>query len=177
MNLDTIIDKLTPCLIDTSTGEILPTVFSIASKDEITGLSAKGWAFDWDADELGKTNVYKLLVKGDTTLQGLIATEVFRGAVYVHLLESAPHNRGVNKQYEGVGGHLFAIAMKLSTALGFGGYIFFDAKNMELIKHYIDMLGANRLYSPTHEYRMEVQEENASKIISKYAMEGDLNVV
>ncbi|MCL2398603.1 MAG: hypothetical protein FWC91_02520 [Defluviitaleaceae bacterium] len=177
MSVDTLIDKLTPCLIDTSTGKILPTIFSIASSEEITGLQSKGWAFDWDADELGKTNVYKLLIKGDTTLQALIATEVFRGAVYIHLLESAPHNRGENKQYEGVGGHLFAIAMRLSMALGFGGYIFFDAKNMELVKHYSDMLGANRLYSPVHEYRMEVQEEDASKIISRYTMEGDLNVV
>jgi len=130
MSLDTIIDKLTPCLIDTSTGKILPTIFSIASSDEIIGLSAKGWDFDWNTDELVKTNIYKLLIKGDTILQGLIAMEVFRGAVYVHLLESAPHNRG-----------------------------------------------ANRLHSPAHEYRMEVQEENASKIISKYTMEGDLNVV
>jgi len=67
--------------------------------------------------------------------------------------------------------------MRLSVALGFGGYIFFDAKNMELVKHYSGMLGANRLYSPIHEYRMEVQEESASKIINKYTMEGDLNVV
>jgi len=132
MALDTIIDKLTPCLIDTTTGDILPTVFSLATKNELTAVSNEGWAFDWCAASLEKTNIYKLLIKGDETIQGLIATEVFRGAVYVNLLESAPHNRGKNKQYEGVGGHLFAIVMRLSVSIGFGGYIFFDAKNLSL---------------------------------------------
>jgi hypothetical protein len=61
-------------------------------------------------------------------------------------------------------------------ALGSGGYIFFDVKNMELVKHYTDLLGANRLYSPVHEYRMEVQEERAAEILNLYTMEGDLDV-
>jgi hypothetical protein len=133
MPLDTLIDKLTPCLIDIATGDVLPTIFSVAAKEDVTGLPSKGWAFDWSASELGKTNIYKLMIKGDDTIQGLIATEVFRGAVYVSILESAPNNRGASKRYEGVGGHLFAIAMRLSMSLGFGGYIFFDAKNMELV--------------------------------------------
>jgi len=177
MPLDIHIDKLTPCLVDTATNEVLPTIFSIATAEDIAELDGKGWAFDWGVSSLEKINVYKLLIKGDDTIQGLVSAEVFRGAVYIQLLESAPHNRGQAKKYEGVGGHLFAIGMRLSMALGFGGYIFFDAKNMELVKHYRDMLGAKRLYSPVHEYRMEVQEENASKIIDKYTMEGDLNVV
>jgi hypothetical protein len=171
------IDKLTPCLVETATGQVLPTIFSIAADAEIIELTGKGWAFNWNAKELEKTNIYKLLIKGDETIQGLISTEVFRGAVYVHILESAPHNRGKEKRYEGVGGHLFAIAMRLSMALGFGGYIFFDAKNMELVKHYTDMLGANRVYSSVHEYRMEVQEECAAEILNLYTMEGDLDVV
>jgi len=117
-----------------------------------------------------------LLIKGDNTVQGLISTEIVRGAVYVHLVESAPHNRGEKKQYEGVGGHLFAIAIKLSVANGFDGYIFFEAKNMELVEHYAFMLGATRIPTRIHDYRMEISEENAQKIIEKYTVEGDLNV-
>ena len=175
MSLDIFIDKLTPCLIDRVTGKILPTVFSLASKEDIA--STKHWAFDWRMNIQEKLIVYKLLVKGSDEIQGLIATEIFNGAVYVVLTEAAPHNRGEAKKYEGVGGHLFAIAMRLSVALGFGGYIFFDAKNLELVEHYQTMLSANRLYSPVHEYRMEVLEDKAQKIIEKYTMEGDLNVV
>jgi len=176
MKIDILIDKLTPCLVQISTGKVHQTVFSIAESDEIAGLPEKGWFFDWNDDELHTTNIYKLLVKGDDTIQGLVAAGVVRGAVYVHLAESAPHNRGEEKQYNGVGGHLFAIAAKLSIANGFGGYIYFEAKNMELVQHYAKMLGAERVPSRIHVYRMEVSEENARKIINEYTLEGDLNI-
>jgi hypothetical protein len=116
------------------------------------------------------------MIKNDTVIQGLISAEVVRGAVYVHLAESAPHNLKPNKTYEGVGGHLFAIAMKLSLFNGFGGYIFMDAKNQELVDHYCDMLGARRVSTRYHVHRLEVSEENAQKVVEKYTLEGDLNV-
>ena len=176
MKIDVLIDKLTPCLTEAATGKILQTTFSIASPGEIKGLQEKGWNFDWTDDELRLTNIYKLLVEGDDTIQGLVSAEVIKGAVYVHLVESAPHNLPPHKKFEGVGGHLFAIAMKLSAANGFGGYIFMDAKNVELVKHYNEMLGAELVPTHFHEYRLEVSEENAQKIIEKYTLEGDLNV-
>jgi len=176
MTVDIIIDKLTPCLIELSTGKVLQTVFSIASKDDILGLKKKGWLFDWSDDVLQKTNIYKLMVKDDSIIQGLISAEVVRGAVYVHIAESAPHNLPPNKKYDGVGGHLFAIAMKLSLSNGFGGYIFMDAKNQELVNHYVDKLGARRISTRFHMHRLEVSEENAQSVIEKYTLEGDLNV-
>ena len=176
MKIDILIDKLTPCLVEVKTGKVLQTIFCLASEDDIFGLTKKGWLFDWSSEELKKSNIYKLLVKGDNTIQGLVSAEVVRGAVYVHLVESAPHNRGIDKRYDGVGGHLFAIAMKLSLVNGFDGYIFFEAKNMELVEHYTKMLGASILPTRFHEYRMEVLEEQAHKIIDEYTLEGDLNV-
>lgn len=176
MKIDIFIDKLTPCLVEVASGKIFPTTFCLASEEDITELTEKGWLFDWSDDELRKTNIYKLLIKGDDTIQGLVSAEVIRGAVYVHLVESAPHNLGATKQYEGVGAHLFAIAIKLSIVNGFDGYIFFEAKNIELVQHYSEMLGASRLPTRVHEYRMEVLEEQAHKIIDEYTLEGDLNV-
>ena len=99
-------------------------------------MQAKGWNFDWADSELSRYNIYKLRLKDDDVIQELVAAEVVRGAVYIRLAESAPHNIGDNKKYEGVGGHLFAIAIKLSNAMGFNGYVFFDAKNMKLVDHY-----------------------------------------
>jgi hypothetical protein len=176
MKIDILVDKLTPCLIEVGTGKVLQTVFSLASDDDVSDLIKRGWLFDWSDEELKKTNIYKLLIKGNDTIQGLVSAEVVRGAVYVHLAESAPHNRGANKRYEGVGGHLFAIAMKLSVVNGFDGYIYFEAKNMELVKHYEKMLGASMLPTRIHAYRMEVLEEQAHKIIDEYTLEGDLDV-
>ena len=176
MPIDVIIDKLTPCLVEVSTGKEVQTVFSLVTEKEITGLNKKGWLFDWIDNELNKTNIYKLMIKDDKTIQGLVSAEVVRGAVYVHLAESAPHNLGKNKKYEGVGGHLFAIAMRLSTAMGFGGYIFFDAKNQQLINHYTKSIGATRVLARIHPNRMEVLEDVAQSIINKYTLVGDLCV-
>ena len=176
MKIDILIDKLTPCLVEIATGKVLQTVFSIASEEDILGLSEKGWIFDWTAEELHKTNIYKLLIKGDDTIQGLVSAEVVRGAVYVNLTESAPHNLGKQKLYGGVGGHLFAIAIKLSLSNGFGGYIYFDAKNGELVEHYKTMLGATLAPTRYHDYRMELMEKQAGQIINEYTLEGDLDV-
>jgi len=82
MKIDVQIDRLTPCLVETSSGKELQTVFSVASNDEITGLSELGWLFDWTAEELRNTNIYKLLVKDDETIQGLVAAEVILGWKY-----------------------------------------------------------------------------------------------
>ena len=174
MKIDIQIDKLTPCLEEIATGEVLQTTFSLAKKSELEGLQEKGWYFDWTDDELKNSNIYKLQIKGDDVIQGLVAAKVERGAVYVNIVESAPHNQPPNKKYAGVGGHLFAIAMKLSIVNKFGGYIYFDAKNTELVKHYSDTLGATIVGTRFHEYRMEVLEEDAQAVIEKYTLEGDL---
>jgi hypothetical protein len=176
MKIDIIIDKLTPGLVAVATGRALLTTFSVASADDLASLKEQGWLFDWEAEELCYSNIYKLQLKDDDVIQGLVAAQVIHGAVYVNMVESAPHNRGPNKIYEGVGGHLFAIAIKLSLINGFGGYIYFDAKNTELVNHYSYMLGAIRVPTRIHQYRMEVIEETAHKLIEIYTLEGDLNV-
>lgn len=176
MPIDITIDKLTPCLLETSSGNVMQTTFSIAKPDEIDNLQSKGWLFNWTGSDLAYCNIYKLQIKDDEAIQGLVAAEIVRGAVYVHLIESAPHNQLPNKAYEGVGGHLFAIAIKLSLALGFGGYIYFEAKNQQLADHYAEVFGAKLLRTRIHEYRMDIDEMEACKLIEKYTLEGDLNV-
>jgi hypothetical protein len=176
MKVDILIDKLTPCLVEVASGKVLQTTFSLVTRNDLAGLKRKGWLFDWTDEELRVCNIYKLQIKGDNVIQGLVAAEVYRGAVYVSLVESAPQNKPPNKKYEGVGGHLFAIAIKLSAALGFGGYVFLDAKNTDLVKHYSDMLGAVETPTRFHEYRMEVLEDAAQKVLETYTLEGDLNV-
>jgi hypothetical protein len=169
--IDVLIDKLTPCLEELATGKIFQTTFSIANADEITGLQEKGWNFDWADKGLNCTNIYKLQIKDDSTLQGLVSAEVVRGAVYIHLAESAPHNLGKTKKFSGVGGHLIAIAIKLSVANCFDGYVFFNAKNIELVTHYQDMFGARLLRTRIHEYRMEISETKAMELLKTYTLE------
>jgi len=167
---------MTPCLVEISTGKILQTTFSVAKTNELSNLQASGWNFDWSDRELAYCNIYKLQVENDEVIQGLVAAEVVRGAVYIHLAESAPHNLAPIKKYDGVGGHLFAIAIKLSLAMGFGGYVYFEAKNRQLADHYENSFGARLLRTRIHEYRMEIDEDMAHTLIEKYTLEGDLNV-
>ncbi|MCL2189150.1 MAG: hypothetical protein FWC16_09550 [Defluviitaleaceae bacterium] len=172
MGLDILIDKLTPCLIEIKTGEVKNTVFMLANEIELRNLPQKGWLFDWEQLESGNINIYKLLVEDSDVIQGLVALEVMRGTVYVVLAESAPHNQPQSKTYEGVGGHLFAIAIKLSIRNGFGGHIHFDAKNLKLVQHYKDAIFATHI-GGFHEYRMDVDEDAALKVIEKYTLEGE----
>jgi len=91
---------------------------------------------------------------------------------------NATHKLGADKKINGVGGHLFAIAIaiKLSNAMGFNGYIFFETKNMSLVEHYSEKFGTDLIPTRIHDYRMEINEVNAQKLLANYSLEGDLNV-
>jgi len=168
--MDVIIDQFTKCLMDTRTGAFVDTVFSKASREELANL--QGWAFHWLASDLKHAEIYKLSVAGKTEIEGLVAFQYWERdhAVYVQLAESAPHNKGSNKRYSGVGGHLFAIAAKKSLEAGYGGFFFMDAKNIELVHHYQKTLGAVWI-GIAHEYRMAVEEDEAAKLLLIYTLE------
>lgn len=168
MNL--VIDKFTPCLEDTETGELVPTVYEKATKKELSELH--GWNFNWLDKDLKDSEIYKLCIVGDNNIQGLVAITDYQKdmAVYVNIAESAPHNLGKDKKYSGVGGHLFAIAAKISYDKGYGGFFFMDAKNTELVEHYRNTIGAVLIGRP-HPYRMFVDEEKAIKLLNTYTFE------
>jgi len=81
----------------------------------------------------------------------------------MHLVESAPFNKGKNKIYAGVPGNLVAFACKLSFQRGFDGNIAFVSKT-QLIDHYIESLGAIHVGG-----RLMIIETNAALILmNKY---------
>jgi len=163
------LDEFTPCLIEASTNKVVDTIYSIAKRNELVTL--KNWLFDWLSPELRQSTIYKLTTPHDNTIQGLVAIVDYRTdrATFVELAESAPHNKGCQKQYIGVGGHLFAIAAQISVERGYGGFLFLDAKNMELVEHYRSTLGAVLLGRP-YAYRMIIDEEAAHNLLSKYTL-------
>ncbi len=168
-SLEIVIDKFTPCLENAKSGVIIETTYSLASKSELKDL--KGWNFDWLVSDLKNAEIYKLQLKGSSDIQGLVALTKFERdkAIYVDIAESAPHNLGKNKKYNGVGGHLFAIAAQRSKDLGYGGFVFMDAKNTELVQHYKNSMGAKLLGIP-HPYRMFIDEDAAEKLLNIYTL-------
>jgi hypothetical protein len=81
----------------------------------------------------------------------------------MHLVESAPFNKGKTKIYSGVPGNLVAFACKLSFQRGHEGNVAFVAKS-QLINHYIETLGAVHF----GERLMIIETTAALKLISKY---------
>lgn len=165
MNIE--IDKLTPCLEKISTGKIVNTFYSPASEGELNEL--RGWNFKWSEIPRDNFEIFKLNVENDDRIQGLIAIAnvVSDKAVYVKIAESAPHNLGNIKEYLGVGGHLFAIAVTRSLELGYGGFTYMDAKNLKLVEHYSKALGASFIGSP-HPFRMAIDEQAAARLTEYY---------
>ena len=91
-------------------------------------------------------------------------------AYQLSLVERAPENR-LGRHYEGVGGQLFAIAAKKSLEAGYGGFIFFEAKNIELVNHYQTRFGATWIGRP-HEYSMIIDEKAAQELLDNYTLNG-----
>ncbi len=142
--LDFVIDKLTNSIENRVTGDSFPTNIIHLTKDDLKTVTKKnGWVFDWKF-ELNQSarEVYKLTIsENSNVIQGLISLEIKSDHVYMHLVESAPFNKGREKVYSGVPGNLVAFACRLSFQRGFEGNVSFVSKT-QLINHYTETLGA-----------------------------------
>lgn len=164
--LDFIIDKLTNSIENVVSGDSFQTEISILNLEDIKTISRKnGWVFDWKLEFRNPIKeVYKLTIIGNPNIiQGLVCIEVKSDHVFMHLIESAPFNKGKNKVYNGVPGNLVAFACKLSFQRGFQGAISFLSKS-QLIEHYEKTLGAFHLSNRV----MIIETKEALKLIGKY---------
>jgi hypothetical protein len=142
--LDFVVDKLTRSVENVATGDSFQTDVSHLVKADLKQVTKKnGWQFNWRIElDAPEREVYKLTIQGNPSIiQGLISIEIRRDHVYMHLVESAPYNKGKSKVYAGVPGNLVAFACRLSFQRGFEGNVSFVSKT-QLIDHYIKTLGA-----------------------------------
>lgn len=166
IGLDFVIDKLTNSIENVITGDSFPTDITRISVADLKEISRKnGWVFNWKEEfRHPEREVYKLtIVNNQNVIQGLICLEVMPDHVYMHLVESAPFNKGKAKIYAGVSGNLIAYACQLSFQRGHEGNVSFIAKT-QLIEHYSQSLGAIHIGNQ----RMIIMRETALKLIEKY---------
>ena len=160
------IDKLTNSIENAVTGDVFQTEVSLLLKSDLVKINKKsGWEFNWKM-ELRSPNkeIYKItILNNEQVIQGLISISFEDKFVRMNLLESAPFNRGKDKIYIGVPGNLVAFACKLSFQRGYDGYVSFISKS-NLIKHYIDILGATHLGGNL----MLINSDAAFKLTNKY---------
>lgn len=106
--LDFIIDKLTNSIQNVVTGDSFATDISLVSAVDLKAFMKKNnWQFDWKLEfKQPERDVYKLtIVNNQSIIQGLISIEIKSDHVYMHLVESAPFNKGKTKVYAGVPGN------------------------------------------------------------------------
>lgn len=170
------IDGLTPCLIDNETGDIVETeVIRVKRKSFLSKYNMNtGWYVDW-SDLLKENEIYAIVVKGTVAIQGLVAVrpDADMKTSFVTWMVAAPQNNremSENKRYNGVGGHLFAIAAKRSCDYGFGGAISGFAANKDLMAHYINAFDAEPICM-LHQYQIFIPEESGKKIQEVYSYE------
>ena len=166
LGLDFEVDKLTNSIENVVTGDSFATDITLISMADLKTVSKKnGWQFDWKQElKQPEKDVYKLtIVNNQSVIQGLISLEIKSDHVYMHLVESAPFNKGKTKIYAGVPGNLVAFACKLAFQRGHEGNVSFFSKT-QLVQHYIDTLGALHFGG-----RIMIIETNAAlKLINKY---------
>lgn len=147
------------------TGCFTTNITHLTKPDLKTVTKKNGWVFEWKY-ELNQADreVYKLTIAENVNvIQGLISLEIKSDHVYMHLVESAPFNKGGQKVYSGVPGNLVAFACRLSFQRGFEGNISFVSKT-SLINHYIETLGAFHAGG-----RLMIIESNAAlRLINRY---------
>ena len=166
MGLDFIIDKLTNSIENVLTGDSFATDISILKSSDLKTVSKKRkWQFNWIEEfHQPERDVYKLtIVNNSTIIQGLISLEVKSDHVYMHLVESAPFNKGKAKVYSGVSGNLVAFSCKLSFQRGHEGNVSFLSKT-QLVEHYEKTLGAFHFGGRA----MIIETKAALKLINKY---------
>lgn len=72
MEVDILIDGLTNCLVERSTGKQVDTEYRLRTTT-IKIKDYKGWKFDWSKTEKNGYNIYELFLKADNTVQGRIS--------------------------------------------------------------------------------------------------------
>jgi hypothetical protein len=121
IGLDIEIDELTNSIKNVISGDSFSTEISRITKSDIKKVSVKdGWQFDWKLElKHPERDVYKLTIVNNLSIvQGLVSLEVRSDYVFMHLVGSAPFNKGKTKLYSGVPGNLVAFACKLSFQRG-----------------------------------------------------------
>jgi len=156
------IDKLSNSIVNRISGDSFDTDVIELQTADLKNLK-KGWKFDWKK-EASTGNVYKLVIRiTPEVIQGLISLIDRGDHIYMNLIETARHNFGKNKTYEGVAGNLVAFACQQSFTKGYDGIVAFEAKT-KLIEHYRLTLKA-QLYSGN---RMYIDQKAAMFLIDKY---------
>jgi len=171
------VDEYTPCLKNNRTGDLHDTeVAQVKRKSFLEKFTKQtGWYVDWSKFSKD-TEIYALLLKGTTDIQGMIAIQYDDQSQAVHVSWgcTAPHNNKWQygrQEYAGVGGHLLAIASELSATHGYDGFIYGEAMDKDLYAYYVEEFGALPLPKGQNPYRFMLSDKATAEMREVYTYE------
>ena len=122
---------------EVSTGRIYPVDVSPVVAADYKILLKSRYAFDWKEEK--NKEVYKLVLKGQTDILGLISIERIpdEWRIHIRLLSVSAENKGKNKHFENIVGNLIAFVAKIAVA-EFGSLACISLKpKSSIAQHYI----------------------------------------
>jgi hypothetical protein len=160
---------------DMATGEEFEVVIEPVTKRDFRVIKKSKDRFDkFDWNQYQGQEVYKLKLKGDDTILGLMCLidhlDEATNAIEIELLEVSNENIGSKKKFDNIGGCLIAYACRESFKRGHDGVVFLTPKT-ELLDHYPSKYGFHHvpLRTSKRPNGLMVLSEGASrKLIRKY---------
>lgn len=130
-------------ITEASSGKIFPIEIFPVEKADYKLLVKSHFFFDWKDEQ--NEEVYKLVIKGEQAILGLISLERIptEWRVHIRLLTVSKENKGSQKKYDKIAANLITHAAKIAVA-EFGEFACISLKpKTELAQHYIDKYGMN----------------------------------
>lgn len=181
------IDELVPCLIRRLDGETVETYVTKVNGKDLRGYNkSSGWFVDWSTmdnvvmPDHGATEIYRLSVKGSDEPQGLVAiarpgssgTYPMGMWAVANPKSQASRVGKENKEYDGIGGHLFAVMCEKSMEWGYDGELDGFAKTSKLLEYYLTPVEEGGMGGTwVGDLKFYIDEESARKLIELYNYE------
>lgn len=130
-------------IVEVSTGKIYPIEILPVRNLDYRFLSKSRYFFDWKKES--KEEVYKLVMKGQNDILGLVSIERIPSEwrIHIRLLTVSKENSGQGKFFENIAGNLIAYVAKIALA-DFGELACVSLKpKSSIARHYIEKYNMN----------------------------------
>lgn len=137
-------------LLEIASQKLIDAELVPAKISDMKGIT-DGWDFSWKKHfNLPNSKAFKIVLKAaPEVIQGLLLFQLLgKEEPYMAYLESAPHNKGKDKQFDFVAGCLISRACQLSFLEGKGhyeGFLSFQCMDENVITVYAHKYGAVRV--------------------------------
>jgi hypothetical protein len=130
-------------VVDVSTGKVYPIEILPVESTDYKSLSKTRYFFDWKEEK--KQEIYKLVMKGQNDILGLVSIERIPSEwrIHIRLLTVSSENKGEKKVFDKIAGNLIAFVSKIALA-EFGEFACVSLRpKSSIVPHYITKYNMN----------------------------------